>query len=50
MNNTLDSVFDAEEAEDEEEALVNQVFDEIGLEFTESVRKLHVHLSRLIFV
>ena len=38
VNETFDSVFDSEEAEADEEALVNQVYDEIGLEFNESVR------------
>lgn len=38
MNETFDSVFETEDAEADEEALVNQVFDEIGLEFTKSVR------------
>lgn len=39
MNETFDSVFDSADAEDEEDALVNQVYDEIGLEFSESVLK-----------
>ena len=38
VNETFDSVFDSEDAEADEEALVNQVYDEIGLEFNESVR------------
>ena len=40
MNETFDSVFDTEEAEADEHALVNQVYDEIGLEFNESVMKI----------
>lgn len=40
MNETFDSVFDTEEAEADEDALVNQVYDEIGLEFNESVMKI----------
>ena len=34
---TFESVFDSAEADEEEDALVNQVYDEIGLEFSESV-------------
>ena len=37
VNETFDSVLDADDAEYEEDDLVNQVYDEIGLEFSESV-------------
>ena len=40
MNDTFDSVFDTVAAEDEEDSLVNQVYDEIGLEFAQSVSHL----------
>jgi division protein CdvB (Snf7/Vps24/ESCRT-III family) len=38
----MDSVFDSAEAEDEEDDLVDKVFDEIGLEFSSSVNWLDV--------
>lgn len=38
VNDTFESVFDSAEAEESEDALVNQVYDEIGLEFSESVK------------
>lgn len=40
VNETFDSVFDTENAESDEDALVNQVYDEIGLEFSDSVRNI----------
>ena len=38
MNDTFDSVLDTEDAEADEDALVNKIYDDIGLEFSESVK------------
>lgn len=47
VNETFDAVFDTENAESDEDALVNQVYDEIGLEFSESVRNYYF---KVIFI
>lgn len=42
VNETFDSVFDAEGAEEDEDVLVNGVYDEIGLEFSNTVKSYFV--------
>lgn len=37
VDEAFDSVFDKGDAEEEQDALVDQIYDEIGLEFSESV-------------
>ncbi len=50
VNDTFESVFDSADAEEEEDALVNQVYDEIGLEFSESVMKTTDSLISFNFI
>ena len=38
MSETLDSVFDASDDEEEQDAIVTQVLDEIGIDMTSKVR------------
>ena len=38
VNDTLDSVFDGSDDEEEQDAIVTQVLDEIGIDMTSKVR------------
>lgn len=50
MNDAFDSVFDKEDADYEEDSLVNQVYDEIGLEFSESVMIRNIFLIFIAYL
>lgn len=47
MNETFDAVFDTEGAEEDEDALVNSVYDEIGLEFSNTVKRFTLYVHRI---
>lgn len=50
MDETFNSVFDTENAESDQDALVNQVYDEIGLEFNESVRNYFIQFMVYLII
>lgn len=48
VNETLDSVFDASDDEEEQDAIVTQVLDEIGIDMTSKVIILEKSLAVII--